>query len=351
LNKKTQALVFLVSLLAVTLAFAYVILAPFLRPVAFAAILAIAAFPLHEKVQRKFRKPGWAALVTTLLIILLFLVPVTFLLLRASSEAVVAAQKLGEKSASEGGFGPFLLSLLDKPMQWLGRYMDLSHVDLKAQITARLNSISVTALRTGAVILGNIAGFVTDALIAFITLYFFLKDGRLILERFRLLIPLNDHQTERLLRGIGDSIIANVYGILAVGAAQGILAAVAMRIVGIPSALLLGIAAAVCSLIPILGPALVWVPAMIFMFATGHPGKGVFLLAWCSIVVGSADNIIRPWVIAGRVEIHPLVLLFALIGGVGAFGFLGLFLGPIVVSIFIALVEILPEVLAEQNGT
>ena len=67
--------------------------------------------------------------------------------------------------------------------------------------------------------------------------------------------------------------------------------------------------------------------------------------------MGSADNIIRPWVIAGRVEIHPLVLLFALIGGVGAFGFLGLFLGPIVVSILIALVEILPEVLAEQNAT
>ena len=351
MDKRTQALIFLVCLLAVTLAFGYVIAAPFLKPVAFAAILAIAAFPMHERVQGKIPKPGWAALVSTLLIILFFLVPLTLLLLKASNEAIAAGQMLGEKSASEGGFGPFVMSLLDRPMQWLGRYFDVSGIDLKAQIAARLNSISVLTLRAGAVVLGNIAGFVTDALIAFITLYFLLKDGRLLLAKIKVLIPLNDHQTLRLLKGVGDSIIANVYGILAVGAAQGILAAIAMRIVGFSSAVLLGIAAAVCSLIPIVGPALVWVPATIYLFASGRVGSGIFLLIWCSVVVGSADNVIRPWVIAGRVEIHPLVLLFALIGGVSAFGFLGLFLGPIVVSMLLALVEILPEVLSEQNSS
>jgi len=103
----------------------------------------------------------------------------------------------------------------------------------------------------------------------------------------------------------------------------------------------------VCSLIPIVGPSIVWLPAAIYLFATGHVGSGVFMLIWCSVVVGSADNIIRPWVIAGRVEIHPLVLLFALIGGASGFGFLGLFLGPIVVSVLIALFEILPEALGE----
>lgn len=347
MDKKTRVLIFLLSVLALTLAFAYVIAKPFLKPVAFAAILAIAAFPLHERVQKEFKRPGLAALTTTLLIILLFIVPITLLLVRASNEAVVAAQKLSEKSASEGGFTQFAMSLVERPMQWLGRYVDLSRVDIKGQVSARLNTISVSLLRIGAVVLGNFVGFIGDALISFVTLFFFLRDGKRILSLCERMIPLTALQTKRLLKGIGDSIVANVYGILAVGAAQGILAGTAMSIVGIHSAVLLGLAAAVCSLIPIVGPALVWAPATIYLFASGHVGKATFLLLWCTIVVGSADNIIRPWVIAGRVEIHPLVLLFALIGGGAAFGLLGLFLGPIVVSILIALFEIIPETIGD----
>ena len=350
MDKKTRVLIFLLSLLAVTLAFAYVIAEPFLKPVAFAAIIAIAAFPLHERVQKKIAKPGWAALASTLMLILLFLVPFGLLLVKASNEAVIAAQRLGEKSASEGGFVPFVMSLVERPMGFIGRYLDLSRVDLQGQLTERLNSISVFLLRSGAIVLGNLAGFIGDALIAFVTLYFFLKDGRRILETLESFSPLSEAQTRKLMKGVGDSIIANVYGIVAVGAAQGILAATAMALVGIPSAVLLGIAAAVCSLIPIVGPALVWVPATIYLFASGQVWRGVFLLIWCSVVVGSADNVIRPWVIAGRVEIHPLVLLFALIGGVASFGFLGLFLGPIVVSILMALLEMLPETIGERAG-
>lgn len=347
MDKKTRVLIFLLSLLAVTLAFTYVISEPFLKPVAFAAILAIAAYPLHERVQKEIKSPGWAAFMSTLLLILVFLVPLTLLMIRASNEAVSAAQRLSEKSASEGGFVPFVMQLADRPMAFIGRYIDVSRVDLKAQLAARLNSISGFLLRAGAVVLGNVVGFIGDALIAFVTLYFFFKDGKQILGIFEKVIPLSLKQTRRLLKGIGDSIVANVYGIVAVGAAQGILVGTAMRIVGIPSAVLLGIAAAVCSLIPIVGPSIVWLPASIYLFATGHVGGGVFMLIWCSVVVGSADNIIRPWVIAGRVEIHPLVLLFALIGGASGFGFLGLFLGPIVVSVLIALFEILPEALGE----
>jgi predicted PurR-regulated permease PerM len=351
LDKKTRILVFLLILLAITLAFAYVIAKPFLKPVAFAAILAIAAFPLHERVQKRVKGSGWAAFVTTLLIILVFLVPLTVLLLKASNEAVGAAQRLSAKSASEGGFVPLIMSLINRPLEFFGRYIDLTNVNLEEQLTERLNSISVFLLRAGAVVLGNLAGFIGDALIAFVTLYFFLKDGRRILETFKSFSPLSELQTHKLLKGIGDSIVANVYGIVAVGAAQGILVGIAMRVAGISSAVLLGIAAAVCSLIPIVGPSLVWLPAAIYLFATGHIAAGVFVLIWCSVVVGFADNIIRPWVIAGRVEIHPLILLFALIGGATAFGFLGLFLGPIVVSVLMALFEIVPETLGDRSAS
>jgi predicted PurR-regulated permease PerM len=179
--------------LAVTLAFTYVIPEPFLKPIAFAAILAIAAYPLHERVQKEIKSPGWAAFMSTLLLILVFLVPLTLLLIRASNEAVFAAQRLSEKSASEGGFVPFVIQLADRPMEFIGRYIDVSRVDLKAQLAARLNSISGFLLRAGAVVLGNVVGFIGDALIAFVTLYFFFKDGKQILGIFA--IPLSVKQT------------------------------------------------------------------------------------------------------------------------------------------------------------
>jgi predicted PurR-regulated permease PerM len=156
-------------------------------------------------------------------------------------------------------------------------------------------------------------------------------------------------QAARLLSGIRDSIVANLYGILAVGFAQGLLTGLACEVLRVPSALLLGLAAAVCSLVPIVGTMLVWLPAAIYLMATGHLWKGIILVLWGTLVVGTIDNIIRPLVIGSKVELHPLLLLFALLGGLQAFGFIGLFIGPVVISVIAALINILREELAASS--
>jgi predicted PurR-regulated permease PerM len=107
--------------------------------------------------------------------------------------------------------------------------------------------------------------------------------------------------------------------------------------------------AAIFSLVPLVGPSLVWLPASIYLFAADHWIKGIFLLAWGVVVVGTADNVIRPLVIMGRVKLHPLILLFALIGGVQQFGFIGLFIGPVVMSVLLALVDMLQEEVGEAK--
>jgi predicted PurR-regulated permease PerM len=163
------------------------------------------------------------------------------------------------------------------------------------------------------------------------------------------MLPLELERTERLLSEVRQSVFANLYGILAVAFAQGLLTSTAVAIVGVGSPLLLGIAAAVCSLIPFVGPTLVWLPIAIFLFIKGHWWKGLFLLAWGTIAVGTADNIIRPLVIATRVKLHPLLLLFSLFGGVQQFGFMGLFIGPVVMSVALALVEMLREEIGETS--
>ncbi len=162
-------------------------------------------------------------------------------------------------------------------------------------------------------------------------------------------MPLPPGQARKLFNNISDTIVANVYGIVSVGAAQGVLTGLALAIVGSPSALLLGLCAAFASVVPVAGTALVWVPAGLYLIFAGASWKGVFVLVWGVAVVSTADSIIRPWVVGGRVRLHPLVLVFSILGGVKAFGFLGLFLGPVSASVLWVLLGMIRAELRQDD--
>ncbi len=124
-----------------------------------------------------------------------------------------------------------------------------------------------------------------------------------------------------------------------------------MVIVGLPSPLLLGLGAALASVVPVVGASLVWLPAGLYLIFTGATWKGIFVLLWGVLVISAADNIIRPWVVSGKVELHPLVLLFFILGGVEAFGFLGLFLGPVIASVLSVLFDMFREELSRPDSS
>ena len=170
-------------------------------------------------------------------------------------------------------------------------------------------------------------------------------------ERVAALLPLNRSQLERLFTGISNSIVANVYGCLAVGAAQGSLASLAFWTLGLPSPVLWGMVTALFSLIPIVGSAAVWGPAVIVLLISGHWWKGLILLAWGAGVVGQVDTVVRPYVISGRAKLHTLLVFFALLGGVQAFGVMGLFVGPVVLSVAIVVLEMLREMNVDSPAT
>lgn len=341
---KRTTIIFLSVLLLVALALAFVITRSFLKPFAFAIILAVVFYPFHEHVLRRMkRQAGRASLVSTLLLLLIFAVPSFIIALLAANEALAAAHYFSRKSAEVGGLTLFLRGLADKPLHFVGRWVDLSKYDFDAIISANAQKISVWLLGFGAGVLGGAARFITDALITLVVLFFLLRDGPQWAYRAGTLIPLSSEQVARLYRNITDTIIANVYGIVSVGIVQGVLTGIAMRIVGMPSSLLLGLAAGFASVIPVVGAGLVWAPVGIYLLATGAIWQGVFLLLWGVVVISTVDNIIRPWVVGGRVELHPLVLLFFIFGGVEAFGFIGLFLGPVVASVLVAVFDLLRQ--------
>ena len=350
MNGKRTTIVFLLALLLIVLGLTFVITQPFLKPFAFAIILAVVFYPLHERILRwNNQRTGSSSLLSTLLLILLFGVPTFIITMLAANEALTAAHYLGRRSAEEGGFTSFAMTLVDRPLQFVGRWIDLPKYDINGIIRSNAQKVSVWMVGFGANVLSGVARFITDSLITFVVVFFLFRDGKDWAYRAGTLLPLSPEQVARLYRNISDTIIANVYGILSVGVAQGVLTGIAMRFVGMQSSLLLGLGAGFASIIPVVGSALVWAPVAIYLLVTGSIGKGVFLLVWGIVVVSSIDNVIRPWVVGGRVELHPLVLVFFILGGVQAFGFLGLFLGPVIASVLAALGDILREELKEPG--
>jgi predicted PurR-regulated permease PerM len=329
---------FLGTALLIAVGLAIVITRPFLNPIAFAIILAVVFHPVHQRVLlwTKQRR-DLAALLSTLALLFLFCVPVLLLATVATNEAINAAQYLTRKSAEEGGFTRFLTLMAESGLRFIGRWIDVSKFDIRGAITSHVQQAGVWVLGSSAAILTGFARMVVNAVITLIIVFFFFRDGRDWVRAMVNATPLAPSQAQELISNISDTIVANVYGILSVGAAQGILTGIALAIVGIPSPLLLGLGAGFASIVPVVGAGLVWGPAGIYLIFTGAVWKGIFVLLWGSVVISTADNIIRPWVVSGRVELHPLILLFFILGGVEAFGFLGLFLGPVVASILAVL--------------
>lgn len=352
MNSKRATIIFLSALVLLALGLAIVITRPFFRPLAFAIILAIVFYPLHNLSLRLTRqRRGLSTLLSTLAVMLLFGVPGFIITTLAAKEALTAAHYLGQRSAEEGGLAQFAMVLAQRPLQFIGRWVDLSRYDVHAIIANNAQKVSLGLVGIGTDILRNLARFTVDSIITLVILFFFFREGKNWALRAGKLTPLSDGQVAHLYRNISDTVIANVYGILTVGAAQGVLTGIAMRIVGMPSSLLLGLAAGFCSIIPVVGSALIWAPVAIYLLLTGAVWKGVFLLIWGVVIVSSIDNFLRPLVVSGRVELHPMVLLFFILGGVEAFGFLGLFLGPVVASVLAAVFRMLREELSEDDAS
>lgn len=342
-RKQATTTFFLLALAAIAFYFCYFIARPFLGPVFFAVMIAIVFHPVHVRIQAHVPGRNTAALISTVLVLLVLIVPAIGLGIVVSQEITGLYRLLNERSAEQGGWNPYAVHVIERFVGWAGRYVNLSNLDLRGAVLRSLEQISRTLLSWGAQALSNVISFFAGAVIAFFTLFFLLREGRSITKRAAELVPLNAAQVERLFTGISNSIIANVYGCLAVGVAQGSLTGLAFWVLGLSSPVLWGVVTALFSLIPLIGSAAVWGPAVIVLAISGHWWKGLILLGWGAGIVAQVDNLVRPYVIGGRAKLHTLLVFFALLGGVKAFGVMGLFIGPVVLSVTIVVLEMLRE--------
>ncbi len=343
MTKKTIGLIFLVSLAAIALYLSYKIAEPFLKPILFALVLAIAFHPVHIRVHKRIRNANLAALVSTLLVILVIIIPAILIGLAITRELTETYKSLSERSIEEGGWTPFLLHALERPLAWVGKFVDLSEFDLRDALMSRIQEISGLLVNFAKGAVGNLTSLILNSVIAFFTVFFLFREGQHTRRRVAAALPLTHEQVERLFTDISRTISASIYGSFAVALAQGLLTSLAFVVLGLPSPILWGVVTALFSMIPMVGSGIVWLPAAILLIATGHIGKGLFLLIFGTAIIGTADNFIRPYVMSEQVKLPTLLLFFALLGGVQQFGIIGLFVGPIVLAVTITVLNLIRD--------
>ncbi len=342
-TRSRRSLAALLLLAAIAVWFIYVLMKPFLEPVFFAIVLAIAASPLYVWLSQRIRSHALAATVTTLLLLIAVLLPLWALGVIIAREARDVYVDLARQSAQGGGWAAWLAGLVDPFIAWLAAKTGVPAPSVHQLLFDKAQSYASAVIGGGGSFLGNLTVTLGNAILSLFVMLFLLIEGPAIREGLLSWMPLARERTSELLSTISDSIIANVYGIAAVGAAQGSLVGIGFWIAGLPAPIMWGSIAAFASLVPLFGPALIWGPAALILLIQGAWGKALFLLLWGVFAVATADNVVRPWVLSGRTEMNTLVVFFALMGGVQAFGFIGIFAGPVIFSVAISVFRILRE--------
>lgn len=339
--KKFQALFLLMLVIAISLIF-FQMVRGFLMAVFIAGIFAGMLYPTYGRIARGLGgRKSLAAGLTVLIFLIVLVIPLSFFfgIVRTEAEDVI---RLGADWIEQRVTHP------DEIDQWIG---GLPFADAlapyKDDILAKLAEI---AAGIGTFVASHLAqaarGTVMFFFMLFILLYsmfFFLKDGRKLLEKIIYYTPLDSEDERRMIGKFISVTRATLKGTLVIGIVQGGLAGIAFEVVGIPGAAFWGTVMAVLSVVPALGTGLVWVPAAIWLAATGHMGPAIGLTIWCAAVVGTVDNFLRPWLVGRDTEMPDLLILLSTLGGLTLFGAIGVVVGPIVAALFVTVWEIYGE--------
>ena len=318
----------------------YLVLSPFLAPIAWALFIAFLVYPLHRRLAR--RLGGRAALSAALLTVLVFLVvigPLTGLGAAFARQATDLTKYVQEfvvehKPATASDLAE--LPVLGPAIDWLQDNAGVSLAQIQAWAIEGAQAVLKSAASLGrAAFLGALGTVVGFALMMFI-LFFAIRDGRGWMETARDLVPMSATERARLFQHLASVTRAMVYGSGITALVQGTLIGIGFAIVGLPSPVVFGVLAALAALIPMVGTPVVWVPATIALAAQDRWGAALFMLLW-GVFVTTIDNFLRPWLVSGRADVGTLTVFLGVLGGVSAFGPIGVILGPLVLATAIAL--------------
>ncbi len=328
--------IILIVLLGGLVLLSYAVLRLFLAPIARAAILAYATWPIHVAVRSRLRSgPALSALATTVLLTAAFVLPLFWLVVLLRGEVAGAYDAVMSYLSLASYVVPESIARIPVLGDWLQQFLDSWVRDpevIRAQATRWLEN------RSGEIVdvFGDVGRNAGKFGFALLTLFFLYRDGDSLLEQARrVLHRFLGERIEGYLDAVGTMTKAVVWGLVATALIQGAVAGLGYWWVGMNAPVLLGAITALVALIPF-GAPIVWGLIGVWLLVTGDITDGIVLLAWGALAVSWVDNLIRPLVISTATRIPFLLVMFGVIGGLAAFGLIGLFLGPVILAVLVA---------------
>jgi predicted PurR-regulated permease PerM len=327
------ALYALLALAAAGIASSLLVAAPFLPGLTWALAFAVVGHPIHRWMLQRIGRPSIAAGLSVTTVLLLIVCP-TMLVgwqigREVSDRATALAGQLQSEDWQQAMRGsPAAAAIYD----WAS-----TNLDLEEQLKALSAGVQERAGR----LLSNLAYGIVQLLIALFALFYFFRDQEQVLGVLRSFLPLSSSEADEFLERIRAMTHATIYGTVVVSAIQGFLGGLMFWLLGIPGALLWGVAMGLLAIVPVLGAFVIWLPAAILLAVQGDWGKAALLTGWGTIVVGLIDNLLYPVLVGKEMRLHTLPVFIAIVGGLVVFGAAGIVLGPVILAATIAILEIL----------
>jgi predicted PurR-regulated permease PerM len=311
----------------------YLLLQPFLAPLAWAAIFAAFFYRRYKKLEGRLGKAG-AASVATAAVTIIIVVPFVLIVFAFIQEASQTIKSINLSEGSSKGFDRLQLGWSWLQRQSFGR--NLGPLDQYIRQGAE-RAATIIAAGAGA-LFRNIVVMLADLIIMIFALFFFFRDGEAIMARLRRVLPFDASFRERRISETASLIRATITSGLAVSLVQGAIGGVTFAVLGIGAPIFWGVMMAFFALLP-LGAWIIWAPVAVWLLLTGETGRGIALMIVGAGGISLVDNILRPMLLSGQTQMNGLLVFISLLGGLAAFGLLGLVLGPIIMATTISFVD------------
>lgn len=323
---------FFFGLLLAVFIFTFLIFKPFLPLLVISACFAVVLTPIYGRLL-KHKFPNWLGALTTVLFFILIICGPLF---GIGILVFDQSQDVYNSINSNGGIGSYFNNIENSIQKYFPNEIDINIEDRLGEL------ISFTSTNIANIFTSTITTLFSFFLII-VSLFFFLKDGKGWRKALISLSPLRDEDDHKILDRLSLAINGIIKGYLLIAVIQGVLMGFGLHFFGVPNAALWGVIAGIGSLIPTLGTALVSVPAVIFLFATGNTFGGIGMSIWAFMIVGWVDNLLNPIVISSKIDIPQILVLFSILGGLVLMGPVGFLIGPLAVSLLYSLIAIYNE--------
>lgn len=334
--QKIRTRIFFIALIGVSILAAYIIL-PFLSPVVWAAVLASLFYPLYKWILKRVKKENASSMITLSAVVLMVLIPVLLVTSLLVKEALDFYSYLSNPGT------------IDSVVSFIDQYSEkglagevISNLDLSERVRNSLSTIAsalLSLVRQGS---ASTLAFTAKLFLMLYILFFLFRDGKKLLLKLQRLLPFGDKNEARLYEQFSSTARATLKGSVLLSVIQGAFAGFGLFIVGFPAVISLTILAIIFAIIPAVGPSFILVPAAAYLFFTAPLWQAILLIV-VAVVIAVSDNILRPMLVEGDIEMHPAVFLLATVGGIAIFGISGIVFGPIAISLFLAMIGMYEE--------